>query len=68
MQMLIASEIFNPRIHEAKVLIEQWRGHYNAVRPRSSLGYRPPRRASRSRTPLWRRMEVRSQVAGLASY
>jgi putative transposase len=24
------------------VLIEQWRRHYNAIRPHSSLGYRPP--------------------------
>jgi putative transposase len=24
------------------VLIEAWRRHYNAVRPHSSLGYRPP--------------------------
>ena len=27
---------------EAKVLIEQWRVHFNTVRPHSSLGYRPP--------------------------
>jgi len=27
---------------EAQVLIEQWRVHYNTVRPHSSLGYRPP--------------------------
>ena len=27
---------------EAQVLIESWRRHYNAVRPHSSLGYRPP--------------------------
>jgi putative transposase len=27
---------------EAKVLVEQWRRHYNRVRPHSSLGYRPP--------------------------
>ena len=25
-----------------QVLIEQWRRHYNAVRPHSSLGYQPP--------------------------
>ena len=25
---------------EAKVVIEQWRQHYNEVRPHSSLGYR----------------------------
>ncbi len=28
--------------HEATVLIEQWRRHYNDVRPHSSLGYRTP--------------------------
>ena len=27
---------------EAKVLVERWRREYNRVRPRSSLGYRPP--------------------------
>ena len=27
---------------EAKVIIEQWRRHYNAVRPHSSLGYLTP--------------------------
>ena len=25
-----------------RVLIEQWRRHYNTIRPHSSLGYRPP--------------------------
>ena len=34
-------EVFNTLL-EAKVLIEQWRVHYNTVRPHSSLGYRPP--------------------------
>ncbi len=29
-------------LKEAKVLIEQWRQHYNTVRPHSALGYRPP--------------------------
>ena len=29
-------------LDEARVLIEQWRGEYNQVRPHSSLGYRPP--------------------------
>ena len=29
-------------LKEAQVLIESWRRHYNAVRPHSSLGYRPP--------------------------
>jgi putative transposase len=27
---------------EAQVLIEQWRIHYNTIRPHSALGYRPP--------------------------
>ena len=38
---LLNMEIFIT-LREAQVLIEQWRGHYNAVRPHSSLGYRPP--------------------------
>ena len=29
-------------LKEATVVIEQWRKHYNTVRPHSSLGYRPP--------------------------
>ena len=29
-------------LKEAQVVIEQWRVHYNTVRPHSSLGYRPP--------------------------
>ena len=27
---------------EAKIVIESWRRHYNAVRPHGSLGYKPP--------------------------
>jgi transposase InsO family protein len=38
---LLNAEVFNT-LAEAKVLIEQWRVHYNTVRPHSSLGYRPP--------------------------
>ena len=38
---LLASEQFST-LHEAQVLIERWRRHYNTVRPHSSLGYRPP--------------------------
>ena len=41
---LLDGEVFNaPR--EARVLIEQWRRHNNAVRPHSALGCRPPARA-----------------------
>jgi putative transposase len=29
-------------LKEAQVVIEQWRVHYNTVRPHSSLDYRPP--------------------------
>jgi len=38
---LLNGEIFYT-LHEARVLIEMWRRHYNHVRPHSSLGYRPP--------------------------
>jgi transposase InsO family protein len=38
---LLNSEIFYT-LKEAKVLIEQWRKHYNTIRPHSALGYRPP--------------------------
>ena len=38
---LLSCGIFNT-LAEAKVLIEQWRVHYNTARPHSSLGYRPP--------------------------
>ena len=33
-------------LKEAKVLIEEWRYHYNMVRPHSSLGYVPPMKKS----------------------
>jgi putative transposase len=38
---LLEGEQFST-LHEAQVLIERWRRHYNAVRPHYSLGYRPP--------------------------
>jgi putative transposase len=38
---LLNAEVFNT-LAEARVLIEQWRVHYNTVRPHSSLHYRPP--------------------------
>ena len=38
---LLNGEMFTT-LREAQVLIESWRRHYNAVRPHSSLGYRPP--------------------------
>ena len=38
---LLDAEVFNT-LAEARVLIEQWRVHYNTVRPHASLGQRPP--------------------------
>jgi len=38
---LLNGEIFYS-LAEAKVVIENWRNHYNTARPHSSLGYRPP--------------------------
>jgi putative transposase len=38
---LLNLEIFDT-VLEAKVLVERWRRHYNALRPHSSLGYGPP--------------------------
>jgi putative transposase len=38
---LLDGEVFST-LREAQVLTEEWRLHYNRVRPHSSLGYRPP--------------------------
>ena len=38
---LLNGEIFC-NLKEAKIVIEQWRRHYNEKRPHSSHGYRPP--------------------------
>jgi transposase InsO family protein len=38
---LLNAEVFHT-LAEAKALIEQWRRHYNILRPHSALGYRPP--------------------------
>jgi transposase InsO family protein len=38
---LLNGELFDTLL-EAQVLVERWRRHYNAVRPHSALGYRPP--------------------------
>ncbi len=46
---LLNGEIFYS-LKEAQIVIEQWRNHYNTVRPHSSLGYRPP--APRTISPL----------------
>jgi putative transposase len=39
---LLNGEIFYS-LKEAQIVIEQWRKHYNTIRPHSSLGYRPLR-------------------------
>ena len=38
---LLNGEIFHS-LKEAQILIENWRQHYNTIRPHSSLGYQPP--------------------------
>ena len=38
---LLNGELFYT-LKEAQILIEQWRQHYNTVRPHTALGYRPP--------------------------
>lgn len=38
---LLNGEVFYT-LREAQVVIEQWRQHYNTVRPHSALNYRPP--------------------------
>ena len=46
---LLNGEIFYS-LKEAQIIIEEWRRHYNTVRPHSALGYRPP--APESVVPL----------------
>ena len=38
---LLNGEVFYC-LRAAQILIEQWRKHYNTIRPHSALGYRPP--------------------------
>ncbi len=38
---LLNGEVFQT-VLEARMICDRWRCHYNAVRPHSSLGYRPP--------------------------
>jgi putative transposase len=49
---LLNGEIFYT-LKEAKIVIEEWRKHYNTVRPHSALGYKPP--APKVIVPLGRR-------------
>ena len=38
---LLNGEIFYS-LHEAQIIVERWRNHYNTKRPHSALGCRPP--------------------------
>jgi transposase InsO family protein len=38
---LLSGEVFYT-LKEAKIIIENWRQHYNTKRPYSALGYKPP--------------------------
>ncbi|WP_299593423.1 transposase, partial [uncultured Tateyamaria sp.] len=38
---LLNGEVFYS-LHEAQIIIERWRKHYNTKRPHSAPGYRPP--------------------------
>lgn len=48
---LLNGEIFYS-LKEARIVIAQWRKHYNTARPHSSLGYRPPAPQAFSPFPL----------------
>ena len=52
---LLNGEIFYT-LKEAQIVIEEWRRHYNTVRPHSTLGYRPP--APESIVPLKKRSSM----------
>lgn len=56
---LLNGEIFYT-LAEAKVMIENWRRHYNEVRPHSSLNYQPP--APRVAIPAYPAMNPRSEM------
>ena len=48
---LLNGELFYT-LHEAQVLVERWRCHYNTHRPHSALGYRPPAPETHTVTPI----------------
>ena len=48
---LLNGELFYT-LHEAQVLVERWRYHYNTQRPHSALGYQPPAPEARMVTPV----------------
>ena len=48
---LLKGELFYT-LHEARVIAEGWRQHYNTQRPHSALGYRPPAPETRTFLPF----------------
>ena len=52
---LLDMEIFDT-LKEAQVLIEDWRRHYNQVRPHSALGFKPPAPETLYPPPLWKNL------------
>lgn len=63
---LLAREQFDTLL-EAKVLIERWRLHFNAVRPHSSLGYRAPAPEAIQPAPIASATPQRSEQAGVGT-
>jgi len=55
---LLNGELFDT-LWEAQVLLEQWRREYNAVRPHSALGYRPPA------PEAWSLVAMKAQIGAL---
>ena len=55
---LLNGELFDT-LWEAQVLLEQWRREYNAVRPHSALGYRPPA------PEAWSLVATKAQIGAL---
>jgi len=39
-------------LKEAQVILEQWRHHYNHIRPHTSLGYKPPAPLAKTNVPM----------------
>lgn len=58
---LLNGEIFYT-LKEAKIVIKNWRQHYNTVRPHSSLGYKPPA----PETAIWPRQNGPASTTAMA--
>jgi putative transposase len=61
-QRFTTEEIIH-KLRKAKVVIEQWRQHYNRVRPQSALCHRPPAPATLARKLTMERRIGRAQRA-----